>query len=264
MIRFAVVRPEVSVALSVWRALFLREAGARLAASRSAWLWILLEPAAHIVFLMVMFGMIRHRVMAGANIEIFILLGVWGFFLVRNVAMRCMEAVNANQALFAYRQVRPVDTVLVRAALEAFLYLMVGAALLAALGLCGIAVRPADPLRVFRSACTLWAFGLGLGLVLSAVGTLLPEGARLVRLAFTPLYFLSAVMYPASTLPHGLRRAVLLNPIPHGLEAMRSGYFAGYHGDSHVCLGYLAFWALAGTCLGLALHARFASRLRAQ
>ncbi|WP_454738217.1 ABC transporter permease [Cupriavidus necator] len=260
----AAVRSDVSIAVSVWKALFLREASARLAAGRAAWLWILLEPAAHIIFLMVVFGVIRHQVMQGANIEVFVLVGVWGFFLVRNVAQRGMEAINANQALFSYRQVQPVDTVLVRATVEAFLYVMVGAVLLGALALLDIDVRPADPLLVVWSAFLLWTFGLGLGLSLSVVGTLLPEAGKIIRLAFTPLYFLSAVMYSVSNLPRGMRSTVLVNPITHGLEAMRSGWFAAYRGEAHISLGYLSLWALGTVFLGLALHMRYATRLTAQ
>ncbi|CAM3269990.1 ABC transporter permease [Cupriavidus taiwanensis] len=258
------VRSDVSIALSVWRALFLRESSARLAGARAAWIWILLEPATHIIFLMVVFGVVRHQVRQDANMEMFILVGVWGFFLVRNVAQRGMEAINANQALFSYRQVQPVDTVLVRATVEAFIYVIVGTVLLAALALLDIEVPPADPLLVLWSGFLLWAFGLGLGLMFSVMGTLMPGLGKLIRIVFTPLYFLSAVMYSVSSLPLGMREVVLVNPITHGLEAMRSGWFAAYHGEAHVSLGYLAFCALGTVFLGLAMHVRYATRLSAQ
>lgn len=260
----AAVRSDFSVAVSVWKALFLREASARLAGGRAAWLWILLEPTAHIVFLMLVVGVIRHKVVPDANIELFLFVGIWGFFLVRNVASRCMEAVNANQALFAYRQVRPVDTVLVRAAVEVFTYLLVGAVLLVALVMFDIEVLPADPLLVLWGAFLLWAFGMGLGLSFSVIGTLSSGAGKLIRLAFMPLYFLSAVMYPVSTLPQGIRNALLLNPIVHGLEAMRTGYFTGYRGEAHISLGYLGFCALATIFWGLVLHTRFSTKLIAR
>ncbi|MBP0623920.1 ABC transporter permease [Cupriavidus consociatus] len=258
------VRSDVSVAVSVWKALFLREATGRLAGGRTAWLWLLLEPAAHIIFMMVVFGVIRHQVRHDANIEVFVLVGVWGFFLVRNVAQRGMEAISANQALFSYRQVKPVDTVLVRATVEAFLNTIVGAVLLAALALLQIDVRPHDPLLVMWSAFLLWSFGLGLGLMFSVVGTLLPGLGKLIRIAFTPLYFLSAVMYSVSGLPRGMRSVVLMNPIAHGLEAMRSGWFAAYRGETHISLEFLAFCAAVTVFLGLALYMRYATKLAAQ
>jgi capsular polysaccharide transport system permease protein len=259
------VRSDFSVALSVWKALFLREASARLSTGRAAWLWIVLEPAVHLIFLMLLFGAIRHRLpTGGADPEMFILVGVWGFFLARNVAGRGMEAVNANAALFAYRQVRPVDTVLVRAALEAFLYLAVWFVLLAGLAMFDIDVAPSDPVLVALSAALLWLLGLGMALVFSVLGALLPELAKIIRLSFTPLYFLSAVMYPVASVPRPLRDLLLLNPILHGLESMRAGYFSGYHGEKHISLTYLTFVMLSMVFLGLALHTRYAQRLVAQ
>lgn len=259
------VRSDVSVALSVWRALFLREATARLASDRAGALWLFLEPAAHLIFLMVVYGVIRqHLPGGGADAEVFVLVGVWGFFLVRNVASRAMEAISANTALFAYRQVRPVDTVVVRAGLEASLYLIVWFLLLTGLAMLGIDVEPADPMQVMVAALLLWLLGIGLGLVLSVLASLLPEAGRIVRLTFTPLYVLSAVMYPIAGVPHGMREWMLLNPIVHGLELMRAGYFAGYHGESHVSFGYLGFVVVILLLLGLALHTRYAERMVAQ
>lgn len=259
------VRSDISIAVSVWKALFLREANSRLAVSRAAWLWLLLEPAAHLVFLMVVIGSLRRGTSQYANVEIFVLVGVWSFFLVRNIAQRGMDAIQANTALFSYRQVRPVDTVLVRATVEAFLYLIVGATLLLALALFDVDVRPSNPLLVIEAAVLLWTFGLGLGLTFSVVGTLLPEGGKMVRLLFTPLYFLSAVMYSVANLPRGaVRDVVLANPITHGVETMRIGWFSAYHRETEISLAYLAFCALSALFLGLALHARYATRLRTQ
>ena len=118
-------RTPLEVTLSVWRALFLREGVTRLAAGRAAWLWILLEPIVHVVFLMVVFSTLRSRVLSGADFAVFLALGVMGFHMFKNPTTRCMDAVNANRALFAYRQVKPVDAVIVRALLEGFIEFIV-------------------------------------------------------------------------------------------------------------------------------------------
>ncbi len=259
-----VVRSRFSVALSVWRALFLREANARLATERGAWLWLLLEPAIHIGFLMLLFGVVRHVLIPGMASSLFILVGILGFFLVRNVAGRGAEAIKANAALFAYRQVRPVDAVLVRAALEGLLYGLVFVVLLAACGLAGVDVWPRDPLQVLLAAALLWLLGVGLALSLATLGTLVPELGRIVSLFFAPLYFISAVMYPIASVPRPARDWLLLNPILHGLEAMRGGFFPAYRGQAYASLSYLLAWSLGSVLFGLALQRRFATRLVAQ
>jgi capsular polysaccharide transport system permease protein len=257
-------RSELSVATSVWKALLLREASTRLLSLRAGWLWLLAEPAVHVIVLMLIFGVVRRRYVAGANVEMFVLTGVLSFFLVRNVARKGAEAINANTALFSYRQVRPVDTVLVRSVLEACLMAMVAMLLLIACAFVGIPVLPHDPLRVLIASWLLWVLGTGLALCLSVAGTLIPEIGRVAALAFTPLYFVSAVMFPVEAVPPQARPYLLFNPVVHGVEAIRSGFFANYHSDSRISLFYLLFCAVVSVFSGLALHARYARRLISQ
>jgi capsular polysaccharide transport system permease protein len=257
-------RAQLSIATSVWKALLLREASTRLMTGRAGWLWLLLEPATHIVFLMMMFAVVRKRQIAGANVELFVLTGVLGFFLVRNVARRGAEAINANTALFAYRQVKPIDAVLVRGVLEASVMAVIGVLLLVACAVVGIPILPHDPLRIGVASWLLWGLGMGLALTLSVAGTLVPEIGKVATLAFTPLYFVSAVMFPIDTVPPSLRRYLLANPIVHGLEAIRGGFFANYHSDDQISLMYLFFSTVVIVFAGLVLHARYARRLIAQ
>jgi capsular polysaccharide transport system permease protein len=249
---------------AVLSALFLREAVNRLSAGRAAWLWLLLEPLAHLIFLMTLFGFVFHRVIGGVEGAVFIVVGLCGFFTARNTATRSMEAVNANSALFAYRQVLPVDTVLVRAALEGFLMLITTLLILAGAGLLGLQVVPHDPFTVLLAAGGLWLSGTGLGLVLSVVADLVAEIGKLVRILFTPLYFISGVMFPAMTVPQPYRDWMFYNPFLHGIEILRGGFFAQFHMAPEASLAYLYGFALIVIFFGLALHVRFADRLVAQ
>lgn len=263
MTQAAAPRSRLSVAASVWKALLLREAGMRLT-GRAGWLWLLVEPAAHIVFLMMVFGVILERHIAGANVEVFLLAGVLGFFLVRNVARRGAEAIKANAALFSYRQVKPIDAVLVRGVFEASVMALIGVLLLGACAFFDIPVVPHDPLRVIIAGWLLWGLGMGLGLILAVAGTLVSEIGKVAVFAFTPLYFMSAVMYPLAAVPAPVRAYLLANPIVHGIEAIRSGFFVTYHSDPGISLGYLSFSVVATIFAGLVLHAKYARRLIAQ
>jgi capsular polysaccharide transport system permease protein len=249
---------------SVMSALFLREAITRLSAGRISWVWILLEPLAHVVFLMLMFGFVFHRMVNGVEGAMFVMTGLLGFITARNTATRSAGAVSANAALFAYRQVLPVDTVLVRAALEGFLMLLSAVVLLAGAGLVGFNVVPHDPLLVVAAFAGLWLCGAGLGLVLSVVAELLPEVSKLVNIAFIPLYFISGVMVPAMAIPQPYREWALFNPFLHGLEMLRAGFFLQFHPAPEAGLSYLYGFALMIAFLGMALHVRYAERMVAQ
>lgn len=258
------MRSQWKVQKAVLSALFLREAVTRLSAGRAAWLWILLEPLAHVIFLMTLFGFVFHRIVSGVDGAMFIMTGLLGFIVARNTATRSAGAVSANAALFAYRQVLPVDTVLVRAALEGFLMLLSTLVLLAGAGLARFDVLPHDPLTVLAAFAGLWLLGAGLGLMLSVAAQLAPEASKLVNIAFIPLYFISGVMVPAMAIPQPYRQWALLNPFLNGLEMLRAGFFPQFHAAPEAGLSYLYAFALTAVFFGLALHVRYAERMVAQ
>lgn len=253
--------PSLGITFTVWKALFLREAVTRLSARRGAWLWILFEPIAYLIFLMTIFGFIFHRVISGVDGTMFIVTGLLGFFLARNTALQCMGAITGNSALFAYRQVFPIDTVLVRIALEGFIMFLCSLLLLAGAGLAGLHVIPNDPVLVLAAVGGLWLNGAGLGLIFSVAGELFPSLDVIARFLFRPLYFISGVMIPAITHPQPYRDWLFLNPFLHGLELLRAAYFAPFHMAPEANFFYLYGFALVTIFLGLALHVRFSDRL---
>ena len=258
------MRTSSLIAWTVWKALFLREAVARLSATRVAWLWILTEPVVQLVFLNVLFGFVLERVISGINGGLFITIGVLGFGLVRNTAMRIKDAIHANTTLLTYRQVLPVDTVLVRAALEALLFMVSALFLFTGLGLFGYQVFPHDFLQVTLAFAALWLAGIGMGLMFSVASQLIPESGKVGGMLLGPLYFVSGVMYPPSVIPPAYQSWFLLNPFVHGIETVRNGFFPQYHTIPGVSLGYLLGFAMFTVCLGLALHVRFTTRLVAR
>ncbi len=254
-------RSSAAVSLAVWKALFLREMLGRLAAGRGAWLWILVEPTAQVLLLMGLFGFIYQRIISGVDGSMFIMTGVLAFALVQGTATRSMEAVRANLALFAYRQVRPVDTVLVRAALEGFVMATAGLVLMGAASFFGLHGLPDDPLGAMVVVFLIWCLGLGLALSLSVLSDLVPEVGKLAPLAFRPLYLASGVMFPAMAIPQPYREWLMANPIMHGMEALRGAFFSQYHAVPETSLAYLGGFGALTVFFGLALHLRYARRL---
>jgi len=258
------LRTPLQVTLAVWKALFLREAVARLSRERLAWLWVLAEPVGHICILVAIRIVIRQRTIAGADATLFFVLGVLAFFLPRNMILRSFDAVRQNSQLYAHRQVKPIDTVLMRAAVEGLVSALLFIALLAGLAFLGIDVVPYDAVGALAALSALWVAGLGLGLVNSVIGELLPLLARVMRVMLTPLYILSGVMYPTMIMPHPWRDWLLYNPLLHGVEGMRAAYMPGYHVPAEIDISYTAAFGAAAVFFGLALHLRYQSRLIAQ
>jgi capsular polysaccharide transport system permease protein len=254
-------RTSLQVTIAVWHALFMREALARISGRRAGWLWLLLEPVVQISVLALVLSSFRGRSVDGTDFALFLAIGVLGYKFFQHAAQRSASAITANRGLLSYRQVKPVDTVVVRAMLEGVINLFVALALAFLAALLGHDVLPHDPWTVVQACCLLWLLGVGVGLVLSVGGTLVPEIEKVVGFVFLPLYFASGVMFSPAMFPPAVQAWLLYNPILHGIELARSAFFPGYHVVQGISLGYLAGCAIAFLLLGLALHRRFAAKL---
>lgn len=253
------------VTRSVWYGMFMREAISRTMSDRMGWFWMIFEPVAMVAIMVGIRSFIRgDRLIINAPFIPWMIAGMMGFFLVREGMIRGMGAIDANSALFAYRQVQPADPVLVRIFLEGtlrtfvFLLFIIGGLLL------GLELYPDNAIRAMAAWMSLWSLGLGLGLFTSVASTLVPEAGRIIRMLSLPLLIISGVIFPLNQLPHWLLEYVMLNPIPHALETLRLGFFENYetiHGTS-----MLYFWLVTLTlnALGLLMHLRFSDRLKAK
>jgi len=254
----------VRVVASVYSALFLREALTRISSSRAAWFWLLFEPIFNVAYVLLLYAVIRVRTIGGIDTIIWLSVGTLAFFMFRRTAAQVTNAISANQALFTYRQVKPVDTVLVRGGVEGFLMVVVTVILLAGAALFGHSALPADPLAVLEAFFGLWLVGMGFGLVVSVVTELVPELGRLITFIMTPLHFISGVILPLSSIPQPYRDWLMLNPVAHGLEAARLGFSPYYHAVPGLSISYVYGFSLVSIFLGLVLHRRFAMRLVSQ
>lgn len=254
-------RSAASVTFSTWKALFLREAVNRLSTGRAAWLWVLFEPLSHVVLMVAIFSIIRMKSVGGVDVVVWLMIGMLAFFTFRRPANQSMNAISANRALFSYRQVKPVDTVLVRAGVEGFLMLIVSALLLLGAAFFGHNVVPSDPLRALAAFVGVWLIGLGYGLISSAAVELIPELGKVFSFVMTPMYIVSGVMIPVASIPYPYQNWLLYNPVVHGLESARLAFAPYYHAVPGLSLAYVYVFALMLIFFGLALHVRFANRL---
>ena len=236
----------------------------RLFASRALWFWLLAEPVFHASYMLFIYTVIRVRTIGGIDTTIWLMVGLLTFFMFRRTATQLMNAVDANRALFSYRQVKPIDTVLMRGVLEGFLMVIISIVLLAGAALFGHSIVPANPLAVLEAVFGVWLVGMGFGLVTSVASELIPELGRTISLVMMPLYVISGVMVPLAAIKQPYRDWLMYNPIAHGIEAARLGFAPYYHAVPELSLGYVYGFALISIVIGLALHRRFAMRLLTQ
>lgn len=235
-------------------ALFVRELQTRFGGRWLGMFWVLLEPLAHLTIMLLIFGFIRHQVLPGVEYPVFLLTGLVPFLVFKSLALRLMEAVDANRGLFGYRQVKPLDPLISRAGLEISLYGMVYLLMLGSLGWLGFHFLPAEPLQLMGISSALLVAGFGLGLVFAVATDELPNARSFIRIFFMPLYLLSGVIFPVATLPPQVLPWLLWNPVLHAIEISRGHFFPQYHVLPQFSAAYVAGFALVVLALGLSLY----------
>ncbi|TCW51812.1 capsular polysaccharide transport system permease protein [Phytobacter diazotrophicus] len=247
------VRSGLEVQQAAVKALFLREIKTRFGKYRLGYFWAVLEPAAHLLVLMVIFGFIMHRTMPDISFPVFLLNGIIPYFIFTNITNRSIGAIEANLGLFNYRPVKPIDTIIARASLETLIYAAVYLMLMAIVWVLGEEYSVTNILILVFSWFLLIIFSCGLGLVFMVLGKTFPELAKFLPIVLKPLYFISCIMFPIHSVPKGYWHYLLWNPIVHAIELSRESVVAGYLTDG-VSLGYLALSAIIMLFIGLALY----------
>ncbi len=246
--------------LSIWYALFLRETLERLFGIRMGWAWLIIEPTMHIFAITAMWTVIRQKQIGGVDIVGWVILGMLSFFMFRRTGIQGMHSIDCNKAFFAFRQIRPFDTVFVRCGVELYIMLFLSFFMVGGAAFLGREIFPEDIPLIFCAVFGLWTFALGFGMISSVIMRLIPETAHILSLIMMPLYFISGVIMPISSIPVQYREYLMLNPLIHGIESVRLGFYPHYH-TIPVDLGYLYLWSLCSIVLGLVLYRVYESRL---
>lgn len=225
--------------------------------------WILLEPIGHLTYLMLLFGVVRERVVPGVPFVMFLLTGLIPFFIFRSVSLRVMGSVDGSRGLFGYRQVKPIDPIIARAAVDTLMYSAVYVFFLGIFGWYGLPWFPDEPLGVFAVSVVLVAMAFGLGLLFVVLTDDVPQVRIFIRIAYLPLYLVSGVIFPVKALPTEWQSWLLWNPVLHLMELSRHYFFNQYHAIQEASLTYAASVALVVLTLGLALYRLRRERLLA-
>lgn len=242
-------------------ALLLREMKTRVGGQWIGALWTLIEPLAHVLLMIILFAGVRgSSPFPGIEYPVFLATGLVPFFLFQNVATRLMDGISANRGLFAYRQVKPIDTLVARAGVELLMNLLVYVTTLGLLGWIGFHVLPAGPLNVILVHGVMFFTGLGFGVFSAVISHERPRLRSFIRIMMFPLYILSGILFPVHLAPPELLNWLLLNPLLHLVELSRHAFISQYQVLDQVSLLYPVVCALG---LGaLAMMAYRADRLR--
>lgn len=248
-------RNSFEIVRAVLFALIIREVRGRFGKNRLGAFWFLFEPLAHIAVLMIVFSLVRGQTRYGPELPLFLASGIIPFLLFKNICLKGMEAVTANKALFAYRQIKPFDTIVARAIVECALMACVYIVIMFGLGLWGgYDVAIYYPLKWGGMFFVGIALSLGLAFIFCAIGEAMPELKGFIKILFLPLYFVSCVIVPLWAVPPSFRQWMWWNPFLHIIDGIREATFLHYPSVSGVDPRYATWLALISLFAGVACY----------
>jgi capsular polysaccharide transport system permease protein len=235
-------------------ALLLRELSSRFGKSRGGFLWVLVEPIAHLMLPILIFGFLRNMGMPGVELPVFLVYGFLPFLLFKAICLQIVDGVNAAQGLLSYRQVLLMDVFVSKAMAHCVIQAIVFAIVLTGLGMLGFDVLPGRPIELAGILALTAVLAFGLGVVLAAISSLVPDARSVIKIMFMPLYFASGILFPVTRFPDEWVRWLSVNPVLHLVELSRTMAVDGYQPTKYMSLTYPAALALSATLIGLMLY----------
>jgi len=240
----------IKIQARVVGALLLREARVRHGRTQFGYLWAIVEPVFHVVILSALFSTFARQAPFGDSMGLFFATGVLPFHLYRNTAQYLGAAFEANKPLFNYPVIQQLDAVFARFLLELATWFIV--VLIVMSFVIGVldAPKPNDLAGILHAMAFVALFGFGLGLLNAVIRRKYNAWGVMFNVATSPLLFLSAVFYTLESIPSEFRGYLAWNPLVHGVEGFRTGYYLNYR-SSALDLNYLMWCGLVCLCLGL-------------
>lgn len=242
-------------------ALMLREMRLRSVHSRLSYLLALLEPILQLTMMMTIFTYIGRRPEFGTSLLLFLGTGILPFFLFTHVSGRTTGAIRASGLVRALAPIQPLDIMLARALLETLTLLFVAVLLFSFIYATGVKEAiPIRPLLAIEGFAATAFLAIAFGLINGVIGAFFRLWAVFYGVASRSLIFLSGVFFVPDFMPPPIRAVLAWNPLLHGLEWFRSGFYLTYP-TLTLDKGYILGFAVVSLLIGLALERVFRARL---
>lgn len=236
--------------LRVIFALVLREARVRHGRTKIGYLWAIIEPVMLIVMLTLLFSQFSDGSTANGGFALFFATGVLAFQSFRNTSQHVSGSFEQNRPLFNYPMVKPMDAAFARLVLDSathiFIMIVVLSFQIVVLG----APTPANIPHMALAISLMLFFAFGAGLTLAVLRRFAPSMFNVYLVIMGPAFFVSCVFFSLDSVPTFYREILAINPLVHGVEGFRAGYYPVY-ADHDVSLFYLFSWVVVLNCVGM-------------
>jgi capsular polysaccharide transport system permease protein len=209
-------------------ALVLRETRTAFGDTQLGYLWAIVNPALSTLVLVLIFSSIGRSPAFGTSFALFFATGILPFQTYSKLSSSLMTAINASRGLLSYPLVNETDILISKYILIVLTYLMI---IIVFFTMIIWGDDASTPVRVEQCATAflvLSFLGLGAGTTNAVLFRLWPTWKQLESIISKPLFFLSGIFYVPSDFPTHIVKLLAWNPILHGIEWFREGYYGNY------------------------------------
>lgn len=230
----------------------LRELTTRFGRENIGFLWIMVEPLLFAVLVGILWRVTKGPQEYGINIVAFVVTGYIPLVFFRSSVSRAVSSFTANGSLMYHRQIKILDLILVRFAVELIGHMM--AYLFIALVLWAFDFFPTPySLGIFLMGWGYYAlFTLSVTLVIAPLSEYSDVLEKIIPVTTYLMVPFSGAFFLVSVLHGNAREAALYSPPVHGMEMMRYGIF-GPSIDPHFDFIFPLSFCLPCAALGLLL-----------
>jgi capsular polysaccharide transport system permease protein len=209
-------------------ALVLREMRASYGKVKIGYLWAILRPIMFIAVVSMLFSL-RGRVPPfGTSMPLFFATGILPFYLFSRTIREMSNVLDRNEDLFEYPIVKPIDSLVARVLLDGLTYTLAVVICISAMIYVLEVPSPDRPHVCALAMLGMALLALGTGTLFAVLSKLVPSWRMLLATVQRPLVFFSGVLHPIEHLPVEFQNVLAWNPLVHGVELFRNGYYMGY------------------------------------
>lgn len=237
-------------------ALMLREMSTTYGRSALGYLWAILEPAAGLMLMSIIFSLAFRAPPIGTSFPLFFATGFIPFTAYLDTSQKVSVALRFSKQLLFYPGVTFVDALIARFVMNVFTQIMIATIvfviILTAFNLDVIL----DPSAIALGFAMSFSLAIGVGTLNCYLLSVYPVWERTWAILNRPLFILSCVIFMFDTVPMPYQDYLWWNPLVHVVGQVRSGFYATYDA-SYVMPLYVFGIALVTFALGLLLLRRY-------
>lgn len=236
-------------------ALILREMSTTNGRSPGGYLWAVLEPAAGIALLSLVFAAAFRNPPLGVSFPMFYSTGMLLFLTFTDIHNKVAQSLHYSRQLLAYPTVTFLDAIIARFVLNLMTQLMVGYVILMGCMLL-FETRVTPDLTIIVEAFALTALlALGIGVLNCYLFTRFDVMQKVWSILMRPMFIISGVFYLFESLPETYSDFLWYNPLVHVIGLMRRGFYGTYDA-TYVSPAYVTGLSLVCLTAGLVLLRR--------